>query len=134
MQEKEIKVKIIHGKSAEGDILAYPNPISFLGEVDPKRGVILGIGREELSLRGKVLIFPNTRGSTVGSYVLYALRYYGNAPSAIVVSKAEPILIVGAVLADIPLAEGVDSKSIEEASKFKKAVLDAERSVLRLFP
>lgn len=134
MQEKKIRVKIINEGNAEGELLVYPNPISFLGEVDPKKGVLLGADKKEFEIKGKILIFPNTRGSTVGSYVIYALKYYNNAPSAIIVVKAEPILITGAILAGIPLAEGIDPKDIEEALKFRKARLNSESETLILIP
>ncbi|MFP3268638.1 MAG: DUF126 domain-containing protein [Desulfurococcales archaeon] len=133
MREKEIRVRIIVEGNAEGEILIYPKPISFLGEVDPKKGVFLS-GGKEFSLKGKVFIFPNLRGSTVGSYVIYALRYYGNAPSAIIVSRADPILIAGAVLADIPLAEGISEDEISDIGKFSKAVLEGNVGLLKLLP
>jgi len=78
--------------------------LSFYGEVDPERGVLIGDGR---SLSGRVLFIGRSRGSTVGSYVIYALRYYGNAPAAIVMVESEPIVITGAILAGIPLFEGL---------------------------
>ena len=78
--------------------------LSFYGEVDPERGVIVGDGRE---VRGRILVIGRSRGSTVGSYIIYALKYYGNAPSAIVMVRSEPIVITGAVIAGIPLYEGL---------------------------
>ncbi|MCE4619574.1 MAG: DUF126 domain-containing protein, partial [Desulfurococcales archaeon] len=48
------------------------------------------------------------RGSTVGSYTIYGLKYYGKAPTAIIVENdADPILVAGAVLAGIPLVDRV---------------------------
>lgn len=124
MQEKKVKVKILNGDYAEGELLVYDSPISFLGEVDPKKGAIVQHGKQFI-IKDKILVFPNSRGSTVGSYVLYALKYYNNAPKAIIVEKAEPILIIGCILAEIPLAEGLPGDTLEEAKKCRRATLDS---------
>jgi len=129
---REIKVRVISGNSAEGELLVYPKPISFLGEVDPKRGIILVSGQDEVKIKDKILIFPGTRGSTVGSYVIYALKYYGNAPAAMVVHRAEPILIAGAVLAGITLAEGLSEVEMKEAMSYRRGEVDAQKGVLRM--
>ena len=56
-------------------------------------------------MAGSVLYFPHGKGSTVGSYVLYALRYNGKAPAALVNREAEPIIVVGAIIAGIPMMD-----------------------------
>lgn len=94
--------------------------ISFFGEVDPSRGV-LKLGDRELDISGKALVMRGTRGSTVGSYIVYALRRHGKAPSCIIVKEAEPILIAGCVLADIPLFV------ISDYEPFVNSVLERRR-------
>ena len=74
--------------------------LSFFGEVDPERGIL----RDGRSIDGKILVIGRVRGSTVGAYVIYGLRYYRRAPKAILVKgEADPIVVTGAVLARIPL-------------------------------
>ena len=74
--------------------------LSFYGEVDPRTGRLVD-GR---SIADRVLIIKRPRGSTVGSYTIYGLKYYGKKPLAIIVeTTADPILVAGAVLAEIPL-------------------------------
>ncbi|MEM0060562.1 MAG: DUF126 domain-containing protein [Fervidicoccaceae archaeon] len=130
MRKKEIKLKVLVEGKAEGEVVVYQSPLSFLGEVDPKEGAILLRGGDRLKIADKIFIFPGLRGSTVGSYVIYALKQYGKAPSAMIVRKADPILITGAVLAEIPLAEGINEKDMEEAKEFRRGIFDGERSVL----
>ncbi|GEM_PF-1828423 len=96
--------------TASGELLVLRSPLSFYGEVDPETGRIHGVGD---SLAGRLLVIPSTRGSTVGPYVLYALSRKGLAPCGIVVSEAEPLLVAGAVLAEIPLAAGIDKATID---------------------
>jgi len=61
-----------------------------------------------MSISHKVLCFPFGKGSTVGSYAMYQLRLNKLAPAAIVNSSAEPIIATGAIIADIPMVDGID--------------------------
>jgi predicted aconitase with swiveling domain len=90
-----------------GELLVSPAPISFLSGVDPDTGVIVERGHpiEGESVTGKVLAFSHGKGSTVGSYVLYALARNGKAPSAIINRKADPIIAVGAIMGKIPMVD-----------------------------
>jgi hypothetical protein len=90
-----------------GDLLVSPAPISFLSGVDPDTGTIVEKGHplEGKSITGRVLAFSHGKGSTVGSYVLYALARNGKAPVAIINSRADPIIAVGAIMGKIPLVD-----------------------------
>jgi predicted aconitase with swiveling domain len=92
---------------ARGEILASPEPLSFLGGVDPETGEVIERGHPLQGRRvgGKVLVFPHGKGSTVGSYILYALARNGKAPAALVNAEAEPIIVTGAILGGIPLVD-----------------------------
>jgi len=90
-----------------GELLVSSEPISFLSGVDPETGIVVEHGHplEGQSVTGKVLVFPHGKGSTVGSYVIYALKKNGVAPAAIINREAEPIIAVGAIIAGIPLVD-----------------------------
>ena len=66
-----------------GPVLVSPEPISFLGGVDPETGKITDTTHPLYGkvIAGRVLVFPHGKGSTVGSYVLYALARNGKAPA-----------------------------------------------------
>ena len=84
-----------------------PAPISFLSGVDPETGIVVEKSHplEGRSIAGTVLAFEHGKGSTVGSYVLYALKRNGKAPAAIINTQADPIIAVGAIIGDIPLVD-----------------------------
>ncbi|MBN1432133.1 MAG: DUF126 domain-containing protein [Methanomicrobiaceae archaeon] len=105
----------ISGGTGSGELLTSSEAISFLSGVDPETGVIIESGHplEGKSVEGKVLAFPYGKGSTVGSYVIYALRKNGKAPSAIINIEAETIIAVGAIIADIPMVDKPE-KPIDE--------------------
>lgn len=96
---------------ATGELLVSSDPISFLSGVDPETGVVIEKGHplSGISIAGKVLAFPFGRGSTVGSYVIYALRRNGAAPAAIINEEAEPIIATGAIISGIPMVDHPDT-------------------------
>ncbi|MCE4619983.1 MAG: DUF126 domain-containing protein [Desulfurococcales archaeon] len=102
-QAVSLKGRVLVEGNATGKAVVV-EALSFYGEVDPKTGT-LNDGR---SITGRVLVIGRPRGSTVGSYTIYGLKYYGKAPKAIIVENdADPILVAGAVLAGIPLVDRV---------------------------
>ena len=102
--------RVIFGGKAEGIALVSSSPMSFYGGVDPDTGKVIERGHELRgeSVKGRVLVFPNGKGSTVGSYVLYRLKKNGAAPSAILNSRCETIVAVGAIISEIPCVDLVD--------------------------
>ncbi len=90
----------------EGELITYKEPLSFLGDVDGKSGVIKTIN---VNIAGKVLAIPSSRGSTVGPYVMYQLSKYGKAPLVILSVRADTMLIIGAVMSQIPIMTNLPS-------------------------
>jgi len=90
-----------------GELLVSSEPISFLSGVNPETGTVVEQGHplEGQSIAGRVLAFPYGKGSTVGSYVIYALKQNGLAPAAIINTETEPIIAVGAIIAGIPMID-----------------------------
>jgi len=103
-----------------GPLLISPDPISFLSGVDPDTGVVIEKGHplEGKNIRETVLVFEYGKGSTVGSYILYALSQAGHAPAAIINTEAETIIAVGAILGHIPMIDriGVPLTSLPEGA------------------
>ena len=99
--------KTINGGCVEGEALVTRESISFLGGIDPKTGIVTERGHEIEGecIKDKIFIFPQGKGSTLGSYIIYSLKKEGNAPLAIINSYAEPIVVVGAIVSDIPMVE-----------------------------
>ena len=102
-----IKARTISRGKASGPALVSKEPIGFLGGVDPKTGEVIENGHqlEGKNVAGKVLVFPNGKGSTVGSYVMLQLAKNGKAPAAIINTSAEPIIAVGAIISKIPMVD-----------------------------
>ncbi len=115
MKEPDLhfKGRVIKEGAAAGEALVSPEPIGFLGGVDPQSGLVVERGHplEGACISGKILVFPTGKGSTVGSYVLYQLAQEGRAPLAILNAESEPIVAVGAIIGEIPM---LDQLPVEE--------------------
>lgn len=106
--------RVVKAGHAEGKALVSPDPIGFLGGVDPDTGVVIEVGHplEGECVAGRVLVFPTGKGSTVGSYTLYRLARARLAPAAIINAEADPVVAVGAIIAEIPMLDQVDISRI----------------------
>jgi predicted aconitase with swiveling domain len=119
----------IYGGKVVGEALVTGDDISFYGGCDPETGEIIEKGHhlEGKSITGKILVFPSGKGSTVGSYVLYALKKAEKAPLAIVNRVMDPVVAVGCIISEIP---AVDQIEIEKIKTGQKIEVDASNGVV----
>ena len=134
MDTQKIKCRSISRGVAQGRVLISHDAISFLGNVDPKTGVVV---EQEHDLYGKsikdrVLVFPHGKGSTVGSYVLYQLSKNGVAPSAMINIESEPIVAVGAIISDIPLVDRMEIDPYEVLKNDMLVNIDSQNGYVEL--
>jgi len=110
-----LKGRVLVAGRVEGEALVSAQPLSFYGGINPETGVIVERGHmlRGVKVSGKILVFPHGKGSTVGSYVLYAMAKYGTAPKAVLNREAEPIVVVGCILAGIPLVDRFNQDPVE---------------------
>jgi predicted aconitase with swiveling domain len=113
--EMELKGRIISKGKAQEVALVTSQPISFYGGVDPNTGEIIEKGHElqGKSVKGKILVFPNGKGSTVGSYTLYRMKKNGVAPTGIINKDCETVVAVGAIISEIPCIDKIDISQIK---------------------
>jgi predicted aconitase with swiveling domain len=116
-----MKGRIIKNGRAEAEAIVSSEPIGFFGGVDPETGVVIEKGHplEGKSIKGKILVFPTGKGSTVGSYILYRLKKNNAAPAGIINEECEPIVAVGAIISDIPCVDKINTKNIKMSDKIK---------------
>ena len=77
-------------------------PLSFWGGYDPHTGEIIDRrhDRSGVIARGRVLVFPRGRGSSTSSAILLESIRNGTAPAAVINLATDPILALGAIVAD----------------------------------
>jgi predicted aconitase with swiveling domain len=86
--------------TASGPVFATA-PLSFWGGYDPHAGTVIDRSHPAHGARlaGTVLVMPAGRGSSSSSTVLAEAIRLGTAPAAIVLAEADPILVIGALVA-----------------------------------
>jgi predicted aconitase with swiveling domain len=129
--EMNLKGRRIYKGKVTGEALVTSHDISFYGGCDPETGEIVEKGHEleGKSVTGKVLVFPTGKGSTVGSYVLYALSKAGKAPLAIINKDTDPVIAVGSIISGIPT---VDNIAIDKIKNGQKVEVDADNGVVSI--
>jgi predicted aconitase with swiveling domain len=118
---EQLKGRIIFKGKIEAEALTTIMPISFYGGVDPNTGIVIEKGHElqGISVKNKILVFPQGKGSTVGSYTLYRMKKNGTAPAATINKESETIVAVGAIISEIPTIDKIDVTKIKTGNKIK---------------
>jgi predicted aconitase with swiveling domain len=130
----EIHARSIARGKASGEALMSDEPIGFLGGVDPATGEVIDPEHplKGKCISGKVLVFPNGKGSTVGSYVMLQLAKNGKAPAAIINVSAEPIITVGAIISKIPMVDKPEQDIYGILKDGQKVEVDGDKGLIFL--
>jgi len=128
-----MKGRMISPGKAEGEAIVSKEPIGFYGGIDAKTGIVIEKGHEleGRSVKDKILVFPQGKGSTVGSYVIYGLKKNGVAPAAIVNQETETIVATGVILAGIPCVDKIDISKIKTGDRLKVDADDASVELMK---
>jgi predicted aconitase with swiveling domain len=131
MQPLILKGRVIVEGHCRAKALVSSKPISFLGGVDPADGRIIEKNHDLCGqcMKNMVLCFPHGHGSTVGSYVLYSLAKKGLAPKAILNQTGDPVVVVGAIIAEIPMIDQVDIRKIKTGDMLE---VDACKGIVKI--
>ena len=100
--EKLVKGRALVIGQAAGFAVVTQQPISFWGGINPKTGDVID-RRHELcgrNITGKIFVFPIGKGSSTASAILLEGIRNGSAPAAIINKKVDPILSLGAIVAE----------------------------------
>jgi hypothetical protein len=86
---------------AEGALAVWPAPLSFWGGFDAASGRVIDRTHPAFGacVAGRLLAMPAGRGSSSASSVLAEAIRRGTAPAAIILARVDPILVVGALVA-----------------------------------
>lgn len=114
MEKKVLIGRTVVEGEAEGEALVTSQPLSFMGSVNPKTGQIIEQGHELEGqyLKDRIFVFPFSKGSTGGSYMLYDVVKNGVGPRGIINADAEAVCVIGAIVADLPMADRIDVTQI----------------------
>lgn len=93
--------KVYVAGEAEAAMVVLSVPLSFWGGIDAATGRIIDHSHPDLgtSVAGRILVMPGGRGSSSSSSVLAETIRRGTGPCGIVLAHPDPILTVGAIVA-----------------------------------
>ncbi len=94
--------EVLVAGDARGQLLVLTEPLSFWGGVHETTGVITDTHHPQhgSQVAGTVLVMPSGRGSSSSSSVLAELIRAGAGPAAIVLGERDPIIALGALVAE----------------------------------
>lgn len=94
--------EVLVAGEARGPVVALSEPLSFWGGVHESEGTVIDVHHPQhgATIAGRVLVMPSGRGSSSSSSVLAEVIRAGVGPSAIVLATADPILVIGALVAE----------------------------------
>ncbi len=124
-----MKGRIISKGIVKAEALVTSQPISFYGGVNPDNGIVIEKGHEleGKNVKGKILVFPNGKGSTVGSYTLYRMKKNNTAPAGMINKECETIVAVGAIISEIPCVDKVDISKIKTGD-----IIEIENNLIKI--
>lgn len=113
--KKVFSVKRAVGPSAQGEALISSKPFSPRYDIDQQKGTFSRPGHplEGRSFANKILFFSGVMGGIMGGWVFFELRSRGLAPAALVFGRTNPVMVQGAILAEIPILDGIDPSALE---------------------
>jgi predicted aconitase with swiveling domain len=119
---------------AEGEAVVLRSPFSFLGELDPATGKIASPLNEQFGedLRGKVLVTPTGKGSSMGPVISWYAKKEGNNPAAVICLQAEAILAGAAITAGIPMVDKLDRNPLEVIKTGDYVKVDATAGIVEI--
>lgn len=108
MSARVIHVKRAFGPVVEGEALVSEEGFSPRYDLDRWSGIITKPGHrlEGVSIRDKICFFPTAKGGIAAGWAFHDIKCKGIAPRALVFGITNPVMVQGAVFADITITEG----------------------------
>lgn len=121
--------EVLVAGDAQGEVLALTEPLSFWGGVDEETGAVSDTHHPQhgASITGKILVMPGGRGSSSSSSVLAELIRAGVGPAAIVLGERDPIIALGAMVAEALYGRTVPVVVLDPADYARAASLSHAR-------
>ena len=103
-----IRVERAFGETVEGEAVVSSEGFSPRYDLDRWSGVITKPGHklEGVNIRDKILFFPTAKGGIAAGWAFHDIKAKGIAPKALVFGVTNPVMVQGAVFANITITEG----------------------------
>jgi predicted aconitase with swiveling domain len=103
-----IRVNRAFGPAVEGEAVVSEEGFSPRYDLDRWSGAITKPGHklEGVNIRDKVLFFPTAKGGIAAGWAFYDIKSKGIAPKALIFGVTNPVMVQGAVFANLTITEG----------------------------
>ncbi len=122
------------GPVVEGEAVMSTEGFSPRYDLDRWTGVISKPGHrlEGISIRDKILFFPTAKGGIAAGWAFHDIKGKGIAPKAFVFGVTNPVMVQGAIFADIAITEGWSPDPLAVLKTGDWVRVDPERRVIEL--
>ena len=105
-----------------------------IGTVDTDTGAVSEVGHEiyQKKITDKILILHSHKGSASGMWAMYRLKDKGLAPKAIIMPKADAIVIAAAIMGKIPTIDSLDFNPMEKFKTGDKLRVNGDKGTVEL--
>lgn len=124
--------KILGGRAVEGEIILQEENFSFFGDVNRETGMINVGTNAGKSFKDKILVFPQSKGSTLAPYVATDCKRNGVAPKAILCQKADGVVAMVAILADIPTMDQFEEDIVRVVKTGDRVRVDPDKGFIEV--
>ena len=124
--------KISEGKIS-GEVLFSKDDFCFY-LVNPENGVVIEKNHclEGKSIAGKILVFPNGKGSSVvQADGMYQLKMKGMEPKAMIITNPDTTLVASAIIMETPMVDKVDKEFYETIKDGMMVEVDADNGIIK---
>ena len=121
------------GPPVEGDVVVSPMPFSARYDLDRVTGAIMRLDHplQGLSVVDKILIAPAVQGGVAAGWALLDMRSRGVGIAGLVLGRANPVMVQGAITAGIPVLVGLEDEVFAAIHTGDRVLLDpAARKML----
>lgn len=103
-----IRVNRAFGEAVEGEAIVSEEGFSPRYDLDRWTGVISKPGHklEGTQIKDKICFFPTAKGGIAAGWAYYDIKCKGIAPKALVFGVTNPVMVQGAVFANMTITEG----------------------------
>jgi len=103
-----IRVNRAFGEVVEGVAVVSEEGFSPRYDLDRWSGEISRPGHklEGINIKDKILFFPTAKGGIAAGWAFYDIKHKGIAPKAFVFGVTNPVMVQGAVFANITITDG----------------------------
>lgn len=130
----KIRLRRAFGAAVEGVALVSSEGFSPRYDLDRTTGLITKIGHalEGRSLKDCILITPTAKGGVAAGWAFLDMKAKGFAPKALVFGRTNPVMVQGAVFADITITEGWDPDALTHVRTGDRVRVDPRARTLQI--